>query len=132
LIRTWISEYRITPSSQLKRADWKEWRVASEVFPDLLPKSNHTSTPATPTTQPAAIVASSPAPKPNSTTPSIDQAAAQGPPDLIVNEPLIGDAKIGKKRMAKLRRRTTLVIALGIFTLLLIGVLLFLTLRPTA
>jgi hypothetical protein len=34
--------------------------------------------------------------------------------------------------MAKLRRRTTLVIALGIFTLLLIGVLLFLTLRPTA
>jgi hypothetical protein len=132
LIRTWISEYRITPSSQLKRADWKEWRVASEVFPDLLPKSNHTSTPATPSAQPAAIVASSPAPKPNSTTPSIDQAAAQGPPDLIVNEPLIGDAKIGKKRMAKLRRRTTLVIALGIFTLLLIGVLLFLTLRPTA
>ena len=132
LIRTWISEYRITPSSQLKRADWKEWRVASEVFPDLLPKSNHTSTPATPTTQPAAIVASSPAPKPNSTTPSIDQAAAKDPPDLIVNEPLIGDAKIGKKRMAKLRRRTTLVIALGIFTLLLIGVLLFLTLRPTA
>ena len=132
LIRTWISEYRITPSSQLKRADWKEWRVASEVFPDLLPKSNHTSTPATPTTQPAAIVASSPAPKPNSTTPSIDQAAAQGPPDLIVNEPLIGDAKIGKKRMAKLRRRTTFVIALGVVTLLLIGVLLFLTLRPTA
>lgn len=132
LIRTWISEYRITPSSQLKRADWKEWRVASEVFPDLLPKSNHTSTPATPTTQPAAIVASSPAPKPNSTTPSIDQAAAQSPPDLIVNEPLIGDAKIGKKRMAKLRRRTTLVIALGIVTLLLVGVLLFLTLRPTA
>jgi hypothetical protein len=132
LIRTWISEYRITPSSQLKRADWKEWRVASEVFPDLLPKSNHTSTPATPTTQPAAIVASSPAPKPNSTTPSIDQAAAKDPPDLIVNEPLIGDAKIGKKRMAKLRRRTTFVIALGIVTLLLIGVLLFLTLRPTA
>ena len=132
LIRTWISEYRVTPSSQLKRSDWKEWRVASEVFPDLLPKSNHTSTPATPSAQPAAIVASSPAPKPNSTTPSIDQAAAQGPPDLIVNEPLIGDAKIGKKRMAKLRRRTTLVIALGIFTLLLIGVLLFLTLRPTA
>jgi hypothetical protein len=132
LIRTWISEYRITPSSQLKRADWKEWRVASEVFPDLLPKSNHTSTPATPTTQPAAIGASAPAPKPNSATPSIDQAAAQGPPDLIVNEPLIGDAKIGKKRMAKLRRRTTLVIALGIVTLLLIGVLLFLTLRPTA
>lgn len=132
LIRTWISEYRITPSSQLKRADWKEWRVASEVFPDLLPKSNHTSTPATPSAQPAAIVASSPAPKPNSTTPSIDQAAAQGPPDLIVNEPLIGDAKIGKKRMAKLRRRTTFVIALGVVTLLLIGVLLFLTLRPTA
>lgn len=132
LIRTWISEYRVTPSSQLKRSDWKEWRVASEVFPDLLPKSNPTSTPAAPSTQPAAIGASAPAPKPNSATPSIDQAAAQGPPDLIVNEPLIGDAKIGKKRMAKLRRRTTLVIALGIVTLLLIGVLLFLTLRPTA
>jgi hypothetical protein len=51
---------------------------------------------------------------------------------LIVNEPLIGDAKIGKKRMAKLRRRTTFVIALGVVTLLLVGVLLFLTLRPTA
>lgn len=132
LIRTWISEYRVTPSSQLKRSDWKEWRAASEVFPDLLPKSTHTSTPATPSAQPAAIVASVPAPKPNSTTPSIDQASAHVPSDLVVNEPLIGDAKIGQKRMAKLRRRTTLVIALGIITLLLIGVLLFLTLRPTS
>lgn len=132
LIRTWISEYRVTPSSQLKRSDWKEWKVASEVFPDLLPKSPQPSTPATTPTPPAAIATSAAALKPDSTTPSIDQTSDRVPSDLVVNEPLIGDAKIGQKRMAKLRRRTTLVIALGIITLLLIGVLLFLTLRPTA
>lgn len=114
LIRQWIGENRITPSTLLWRQGWAQWRSAHEALPE------GTFAPVAETVEPA-VAAPPAAPPPAAGT--VD-AAPVGEPVI-----LFGKAEVGQVRGARSRRRLMVVIVLGLLSLCLIGLLVALALR---
>lgn len=107
LIKSWIAEYRITPSTLVWRDGWPQWKNASEVFPELSDAAARN--------RPLAA-------NPISGKVSLDELAV-----ATTDAPaLIGDAAIGQQRSARKRRRIQLVIGLAAIVCCLIGALIFL------
>ncbi len=115
VMRSWIDEHRITPSTLLWRQGWSQWRSAHETLPGLLPLPVAER----PGVQPAAAV----------TATTVTATAAQETPE--VSEPIIlfGQAGIGQERNARSQRRLTLIILLAIISVVLVGLLIFIALR---
>jgi len=107
LIKSWIAEYRITPSTLVWRDGWPQWKNASEVFPEL--------TDAAARSRPSVANAVSEKVSPD----ELAVATAAAPA-------LVGDAAIGQQRSARKRRRIQLVIGLTAIVGCLIGVLILL------
>jgi hypothetical protein len=110
VMRSWIDENRITPSTLLWRQGWSQWRSAREALPGLLlpvPPADATAA------QPAAA------------------ATATTAEDAPGSEPIIlfGQSGIGQVRNARSQRRLTLIILLAVISIVLVGLLLFIALR---
>lgn len=105
VMRSWIAEYRITPSTLLWRQGWSQWRSAREALPDLLPV---------------------PSADPVMTQPTTSASASSDPAEPVI---LFGQAGIGQDRSVRSQRRQTLIVLLAVTSLVLIGVLAFLALR---
>jgi hypothetical protein len=106
VMRSWIAENRITPSTLVWRQGWSQWRSAREALPGLLPAVSAEPAAA----QPAAAAVGE---TPETTEPVI----------------LFGQAGIGQERNARSQRRLTLIILLAVTSLVLVGLLVFLALR---
>lgn len=107
LIKSWIAEHRITPSTLVWRDGWPQWKNASEVFPELQDVAALNRTPAT-------NIVSEKVP-----TDELAVASAAAPA-------LVGDAAVGQQRSARKRRRLQLVIGLAAIVCCLIGALVLL------
>lgn len=110
LIRQWIGENRITPSTLLWRQGWAQWRSAREALPE--------GTFAV-AAEPLGPAAAEPPP-------------AAGPVDVAPDdEPVIlfGKAELGQVRGARSQRRLMIVIVLILLCVGLIGLLVALALR---
>jgi len=107
VMRSWIDENRITPTTLLWRQGWSQWRSAHEALPGLL----STAEPAV--AQPAQAV----------TTAAADAAAV---PEPVI---LFGQSGIGQDRNVRSQRRLMLIILLAVISIALVGVLVFLALQ---
>ncbi len=107
VMRSWIEEHRITPSTLVWRQGWSQWRSAHEALPGLIPLPTPERTEA----QPAAAPTASEAP--------------------AVTEPVIlfGQAGIGQERSVRSQRRRTMIILLASLSVLLLGVLAYIAMR---
>lgn len=107
VMRSWIDENRITPSTLLWRQGWSQWRSAQESLPGLLPTADPSAA------QPAHAV----------TTAAADAAAV---PEPVI---LFGQSGIGQDRSVRSQRRLVLIILLALISIALVGVLVFLALQ---
>lgn len=105
VMRSWIAENRITPSTLLWRQGWSQWRSAREALPGLLPQPGAEQAAAQPAT------------------------AAAGTPDTAEPVILFGQAGIGQERNVRSQRRLTIIVLLALTSIVLIGLLVFLALR---
>jgi hypothetical protein len=107
LIKNWIAEYRITPSTLVWRDGWPQWKNASEVFPELTDAAARSRPPTSNAVSGKA---------------SLDELAVA----TAAAPAMVGDAAIGQKRSARKRRRLQLVIGLAAIVCCLIGALILL------
>jgi len=108
LIKNWIAEYRITPSTLVWRDGWPQWKNANEVFPELTDAAAR-SRPSTTNAVSGKI--------------SLDELTAA---TAAAAPALVGDAAIGQKRSARKRRQLQLVVGLAAIVCCLIGALILL------
>lgn len=120
VLRTWITENRVTGSTLIWRDGWSQWRSARETLPELA-ETTHRSHPANVGNANSGG---------NANDLFDDPLLAQSP---IATQPsantLIGDASIGQHRSGRNQRRMMLIIALGLLSVLLIATLVVLALR---
>ncbi len=106
-LRQWISEHRVTPGTLVWRTGWSHWLTAREALPDVVKPAGDV---------PPASAAG------RETTASISLPTP-------ANDGLVGDPAIGAVRLARSRKRLTVVTILGTISLALVLVLAFLALR---
>jgi len=118
IIRSWIEENRVTPSTLIWRDGWPQWRSAREVLPELADatanKFHATPTAAAfddPLRDDPLHATGTVAVKPNHTS-------------------LAGDPAIGQLRSARNQRRLILIVSLALLSIFLIITLVYLATRP--
>jgi hypothetical protein len=132
VMRLWMSESRITPSTLVWRDGWPQWKSAREVFPEL---GGGTTTSASPVSSLAGQPdlarslggrsAGTPAGFSTENRGDVDMTeAASGLPKL---DP--GNPKLDHLRGARDQRRLALIVGLALLSILLVAVLIVLALR---
>jgi hypothetical protein len=122
VMRLWIVENRITPSTLVWRDGWPQWRSAREVLPEL-------------GNGPASSVASgSPFLGQSAETHVGVSAESRGGAAAIPSASgyhglVAGNPKVGQTRWARNRRRTALIVGLALLSILLVAALIFLAMR---
>lgn len=113
ILRQWIGEGRLTPTTLIWRDGWAQWRAANEALVEFgaTPKS-----PTKPITE-AVVAINSVAP---TAAPTSRSAMDSRPDDLT------GDAQIGVRKSKITQRRFVIVGTLTAISLTMIGVLIFL------
>lgn len=114
LLRTWISESRITASSLVWRDGWAQWRTASEVLVEFGAKEHGTVTSAGTVETTAGF-----------SLPPGEVPAARAMGAASADSPLSGDSKIGKLRGKRSHKRLLTISALFALSVVLIGVLIY-------
>jgi len=132
VMRLWIGESRITPSTLVWRDGWPQWKSAREVFPELgggAAKSVASGAPVTGQPDLARSVGSRSGDTPAGLSAErpgdvAGPAATTGLPKLDPGTP-----KLDRLRGARDRRRMTLIVGLALLSILLVTVLVVLALR---
>ena len=114
LLRTWISESRITASSLVWRDGWAQWRTASEVLAEFGAKE-----------QGPVASAGTAETTPSSSLPPGEVPAARSVGAASVNSPLSGDSKIGKLKGKRSHKRLLMISSLFALSVVLIAVLIY-------
>lgn len=118
VLRGWIAENRVTPSTLVWRQGWDQWRSAREVLPELA--------------EPAPIASLAPtAPLRSTSAAPVAAATPEGIPSVQAGAPvkLVGQAGIGQVRSARRERRRTWIVLLAVISVCLIALLIFIALR---
>lgn len=127
VMRLWIIENRITPSTLVWRDGWPQWRSAREVLPELGNGSASSVDSVAPSVAQSLVGQSAQTPVgvvPASPGGAAAIVGASGHPGLVAGNP-----KSGQTRWNRNRRRTTLVVGLALLSILLVAALIVLALR---
>ena len=122
VMRLWISENRITPSTLVWRDGWPQWRSAREVLPEL------GNGPASPVASVSPYLSQSPETHAGVSA-DLRGGAAAIPSASGYHGLVAGNPKVGQTRWARNRRRTALIVGLAVLSILLVAALIFLALR---
>jgi len=118
IIRSWIRENRVTPSTLIWRDGWPQWRSAREVLPELADATSikFSASPGTATHDNPLLN---------------DPLQATGPVAFKSNaKSLVGDPVIGQLRSTRNQRRLILIVSLALLSVFLILTLVYLATRP--